>query len=299
MNSALKTILWPLVYIRRSYDNYLKKTNPEKLFSIYYKRSTGKYLNIDHPKTLYEKIAYMEFRTDTTEWSRLADKVQVRDYVESCGYKNNLTKLYGVWESAEAIDFSALPNSFVIKTNNGSATNILIKDKSLMDEVAVRNQLNTWLMCDYGYNTAQPHYSNIKPLILAEEFLVDEESEKAGTILKDYKFYCINGQPKFVIVYSDRAPNSHQMKRSIYDMNWTLRQEYLGHLAVAGPDIEEPKCFELMKEMAASLSKPFKFVRVDFYQINGTPIFGEMTFTPGMQATSSEFDQELGKDIFL
>lgn len=297
MNPTLKRILWPLVLIRRSYDNYLKKTNPEKLFSIYHKRSTGKYLNIDHPVTLDEKIAYMEFRTDTTEWSRLADKVHVRDYVEECGYADNLTKLYGVWESAEAIDFSTLPDSFVIKTNNGSATNILIKDKAFMDEKAVREQLREWLSSDYGYQTAQPHYSKIKPLILAEEFLVDEETELAGTVLKDFKFYCIAGQPRYIIVYSDRVPNSHRMKRSIYDINWDLHQEYLGRLAVAGPEIKKPECFELMKEMAAALSKPFKFVRVDFYEINGKPIFGEMTFTPGMQETSNEFAEILGRDF--
>lgn len=299
MNATLKKILWPLVVLRRSYDNYLKRTNPEKLFSIYHKRSTGRYLNIDRPETLDDKIAYMEFRTDNSEWSRLADKVRVRDYVEECGYADYLTKLYGVWESADAIDFSVLPNSFVIKTNNGSATNILIKDKSSMDEVAVRKQLEEWLKYDYGYHTAQPHYSHIKPLILAEEFLVDEETERAGGVLKDFKFYCVNGIPRFVIVYSDRVPNTHRMKRSIYDMDWTMHQEFLGRLAVAGPEIKMPVSFELMKEMAAKLSEPHKFVRVDFYEINGEPIFGEMTFTPGMQETSNEFAQKLGDDIII
>lgn len=299
MNPTLKKLLWPLVIFRRSYDNYLKKSNPEKLFSIYHKRSTGKYLDIDHPVTLDDKIAYMAFRTDTTEWTRLADKVLVRDYVEECGYGANLTRLYGVWENADDIDFNQLPSSFVIKTNNGSATNILIKDKSTINENAVINQLNDWLNYDYGYNTAQPHYSKIKPLILAEEFLVDDETTKSGSILKDFKFYCVNGEPRYVIVYSDRVPNSHRMKRTIYDMHWNIHQEYLGKLAVAGPEIRKPVSFELMKDMAARLSQPFKFVRVDFYEINGTPIFGEMTFTPGMQETSNEFADKLGHDISL
>lgn len=299
MNPTLKKMLWPLVMLRRSYDNYLRRNNPEKLFSIYHKRSTGKYLNIDNPVTLDDKIAYMEFRTDTSEWSRLADKVRVRDYVEECGFGDYMTKLYGVWENADEIDFSMLPSSFVIKTNNASATNILIKDKSSMDEVSVRKQLNEWLKIDYGYNTAQPHYSNIKPLILAEEFLVDEDTAKAGKVLKDFKFYCVNGEPRYVIVYSDRETNSHRMKRSIYDMDWVLHQEYLGKFAVAGPEVKKPVSFELMKKMASRLSNPFKFVRVDFYEINGTPIFGEITFTPGMQETSIEFAELLGNELFI
>lgn len=299
MNTTVKKILWPLVMLRRAYDNHLRKTNPEKLFSLYHKRSTGKYLDIDNPKTLDDKIAYMEFRTDTSEWSRLADKVRVREYVEECGYGANLTKLYGVWENAEDVDFSILPNSFVIKTNNGSATNILIKDKQTMDEKSVRDQLNKWLKIDYGFRTAQPHYSHMKPLILAEEFLIDEKTQRAGSILKDFKFYCVNGEPKYVIVYSDRVPNSHRMKRTIYDMDWNMHQEFLGKEAVAGPEIEMPKSFDLMKEMASNLSKPFKFVRVDFYDINDSPIFGEMTFTPGMQETSNEFAELLGKDFTI
>ena len=173
MNPLIKKVLFPIVAIRRMHDNYLKKHNPEKLFSIFHKRSTGLRLDINNPKTMDEKIAYMAFRTDTSEWSRLADKVRVRDYVAECGYGEYLPKLYGIWEKADDIDFKLLPNSFVIKTNNASATNILVRDKSLIDESAVREQLDTWLKFDYGYETCQPHYSRIKPLILAEEFLVN------------------------------------------------------------------------------------------------------------------------------
>ena len=171
MNKTIKKLLWPLVWLRRKHDAYLVKHNPEKMFSIWHKRSTGVPLNIDNPKTLDDKIAYMAFRTDTSEWTRLADKVRVREYVEECGYGEYLPKLYGTWEHAEDINFDELPDAFVIKTNNASATNILVRDKSKIDEAAVRKQLDDWLKDDYGYRTCQPHYSRIKPLILAEEFL--------------------------------------------------------------------------------------------------------------------------------
>lgn len=171
MNNLLRKLLFPVIWLRRKHDDYLKRTNPEKLFSIYHKRSTGVYLNIDKPKTLDDKIAYMAFRTDTSEWSRLADKVRVREYVEECGYGDNLPKLYGVWEKAADIEFDKLPTAFVIKTNNASATNILVRDKSKIDQATVRKQLDEWLKIDYGYDTCQPHYSRIKPLILAEEYL--------------------------------------------------------------------------------------------------------------------------------
>lgn len=115
--------------------------------------------------------------------------------------------------------------------------------------------------------------------------------------LNDYKFYCVNGQPRYVIVYTERKDNSHDMRRSIYDMDWQMHQEFLGRYAVAGPEIEKPKSFEKMKEIASKLSSPFPFVRVDFYDIDGKPIFGEMTFTPGMQATSNSFQELLGREL--
>lgn len=294
MNKTIKTILWPLVKIRRWHEDYLWRTNPEKLFSLWHKRSTGVCLNIDSPQTLDDKIAYMAFRTDTSEWTRLADKVCVREYVEECGYGEYLPKLFGTWEHAEDVDFDKLPNAFVIKTNNASATNILVRDKFKMDVVMVRKQLDEWLKIDYGYRTCQPHYSKIRPLILAEEFLVNHNDNKP---LKDFKFYCVNGKPLYVIVYTDRVANSHDMKRTIYDMDWQLHQEYLGREAVAGPDIDKPLSFELMKIIAGKLSSPYRFVRIDFYEVAGKPVFGEMTFTPGMQETSMEFAEKLGRLI--
>lgn len=298
MKKTVKKLLWPLVWLRKKHDTYLIKHNPEKMFSIWHKRSTGEYLNIDNPKTLDDKIAYMAFRTDTSEWTRLADKVRVREYLDECGYGEYLPKLYGTWEHADDIDFDKLPDAFVIKTNNASATNILVRDKVKADLYTIRKQLDEWLGIDYGYRTCQPHYSKIKPLILAEEFLGYKPDNKPNS-LNDYKFYCVNGTPHYCIVYTDRVANSHDMKRTIYDMDWQLHQEFLGKKAVPGPEIIKPNSFEKMKEIARKLSYPFPFVRIDFYEINGKPIFGEMTFTPGMQEVSHEFSKQLGDKIYI
>ena len=296
MKKVFKKVLLPLRRLRHLHDAYLIRHNPEKMFSMWHKRSTGVPLNIDNPRTLDDKVAFMAFRTDTSEWTRLADKVGVREEVEKYGYREYLPKLYGTWENAADIDFSVLPDSFVIKTNNGSATNILVRDKSKINEDEIRTQLDKWMRIDYGYKTCQPHYSRIKPLILAEEFLVsDSNATEKSSSLNDYKFYCVNGQPLYCIVYTDRVANSHDMKRTIYDMDWQLHQELLGKKAVPGPEIKRPSSLEKMKEIAKALSLPHPFVRVDFYEINGRPIVGEMTFTPGMQETSMEFSRQLGE----
>ena len=59
----------------------------------------------------------MQFNTDTTMWSFLADKYRVREYLKEKGYEHILVKLYGKWDKAEDIDFGLLPNSFILKTS--------------------------------------------------------------------------------------------------------------------------------------------------------------------------------------
>lgn len=295
MNHLLKKLLYPAVILRRKHDNYLKKHNPEKLFSLYHKRSTGKPLDLKNPKTLHDKIAYLAFHTDTTTWSQLADKIKVRDYVINCGYPEILTKLYGTYSRAEDIDYDVLPKSFVLKTNNASATNILVKDKNELDIESVNKQLNTWLKWDYGFDTCQPHYSRIEPLILAEEYLVS--LNKSGLI--DYKFYCFNGRPLYVQVMTERMPNTHTFKLMIFDMNWEKHPEYCSSYHEYANSVNKPRCFDKMVDIAVKLSTPFVFVRVDFYEINDNPILGEMTFTPGFDTVSDNFNKEMGEKIIL
>lgn len=292
MNKVVKKILLPLLAVRRLHDDYLRKHNPEKLFSIFHKRSTGYKLNIDNPKTLDEKIAFMAFRTDTSEWTRLADKVRVREYVEERGYGEYLPKLYGTWERAADINFDELPQAFVIKTNNASATNILVRDKSKIDEAAVRKQLDEWLKIDYGYRTCQPHYSRIKPLILAEEFLGGGDN-----LLIDYKLYCINGVVRYVQVMTGRKENSHSFNVNMMDLDWTSHPEYCSNFHPQGEQIEKPKSLYEMVDMATKLAGNFPFVRIDFYEVDEKPVFGEMTFTPGFSSLSYLFQNKIGKQL--
>lgn len=276
----------------------LRRFSPKTLFSLQYYKVYGKFLNYRDPKSFYEKIGYLQYNTDTTQWSRLADKIEVRNFIEEKGLGRMLTTLLGVYRNSAEIDYDKLPVSFVLKTNHGSATNIFVKDKNMIDKDVVGKQLDDWLKIDFGVNGAQPHYSKIKPQILAEGLLLDDETTKVGKMLYDYKFYCINGIPRFVQVMKDREPNTHNMKVMVYDMNWKAHPEYVSALHdKTAIDVNPPVAYEEMKEAAAILSEGFPFVRVDFYQINGKPVFGEMTFTPGFDTATRDFFDLIGKEI--
>lgn len=279
----------------RVFFSKLLRNYPEFLFKLNYKRVTGRWINTRNPKTLYDKIVYMAFHTDTSIWTRLADKVAVREYVESKGYGENLPLLYGVWFNVDDIDYVTLPSSFVLKTNNASTTNIFVKDKSAIDVNVINKQLTKWLKWEYGVETAQPHYSRIIPKVLAEEFLIDEETSKLGKSLIDYKFYCVNGTPVYVQVIADRKLNTHDFKIMLYDMDWVAYPNFISNIHDRlNTTFSKPTTFEYMKKMASDLATGLQFVRVDLYEINKKTIFGEMTFTPGLDTFSDEFMRNLG-----
>lgn len=274
--------------------------HPEFLFKLNYWRVNHVWLNTKNPQHFYDKVAYLAFHTDTTVWSSLADKLKVRDYVAGKGYADNLPRLYGFWNSADKIDFDILPNQFVLKTNNASNTNLIVRDKHTLNPDEVRSRFRKWLKWNYGRETAQPHYCRIKPMILAEELLLDEDTTKKGEWLTDYKFFCFNGVPHTVHLMKDRKGNIHSVREQFYDMDWQSHPEYSnGNDEIITETVDKPVSFEIMKQMASALSEGFPFVRVDFYQINGKPVIGEMSFTPGVESFSPILSKILGDNLQL
>lgn len=253
---------------------------PKQILSLRYYRWTNKKLNWDNPQDLQQLIlsSYINKykNNDLKKYADLTDKIKVRDFVEKKIGKEYLTELFGVWGSAQDLDFDKLPNQFVLKTNNGCGTNIIVKDKEKMDKVDLVKNLNNWLHFPYGELTGQPHYSLINPHILAEEFLI--QSQTKDILPYDYKIFCFNGEPKFILYYEDRKINGHIAKNMVFDVNWKPMTQYLKN--PTDHSIPKPKSLNEMIEIAKKLSKDFEFVRVDLYEIDGKPKFGELTFTP-------------------
>lgn len=251
---------------------------PKRILSLRYYKATKHFINWKAPRNIQEFSCCQLFdkETDVAQLARLADKVAVRDYVQASIGEQYLTQLFGVWTSPEDIDFEALPHSFVLKTNNGCASNIIVKDKTQIDVAQVRQKLTYWLKFPYGDLTGQIHYSKIKPLILAENFL--RQSTTSDILPYDYKFFCYKGEPKYILFYEGRSVNGHLTPNMLYDLKW----QSIPYAVVRPIDHEVPKPASLdeMIMCVRKLCKGFEFVRVDFYEIDQRPVFGEMTFTP-------------------
>lgn len=289
MNTYMQNALVPLAPVLANHQRLV--------LSLRFRKALGRRME-EPPLSFYDKLFWMSTNTDTQLWSRLADKVQVRDYVaELCG-SDVLTKLYALYDNADAIDFDALPDCFAIKTNNGCGSNVLIRSKADADLEAVRESLRRWLKFPYGELTGQLHYARITPQILAEELLSQEGAEDKPLV--DYKFYCFNGEPKYCYIVSERHFDyKHSHSRMLYDMDWNP----LPHVFVEGRSlayIDAPLCLSQMREVASRLSKDIPFVRVDLYEVNGRVKFSELTFLPGMDpGYTNEFQRALGELISI
>lgn len=283
---------------RRKIESRLEwyKLNEPKVYADYlYLKTFGRRINWKHPRNLNEWINYFSFCTDTSEWSRLADKYQVREYIKEQGLADLLVPLYGKWDKIEDVDFEILPDSFVLKLNNGSGDAIVVRDKQKMDKTIVVNHFAELQQHDYGLEHAEPHYSRIKPCIIAEKVLNEEGEE-----LTDYKILCINGEPCNILTTSQREISTHSAILNIFDLDWNKMNDRMLKLYQNSLIVPKPVHLTEMLEYASILSKGFPQVRVDFYEVNGKVYFGEMTFTAmagRLDEYTPKYQKELGQKI--
>lgn len=275
MDIKIKKLFIPIIWVTRLFG----RNFPKALVRIRYFVRFKKHLNLKNPKTLNEKILYMSLCTDTTLWTRLADKYNAREYVEECGLSDILVPLFGHWYKAEDIDFDKLPQQFVIKSTHGCGDVVIVKDKSTIDCESIRKQMSVAINEIYGELEGGKHYMRMQPAIIAEGLLDnDETSNHYSSSLIDYKFWCFNGKAHYVRVYGNRGLQTDVMT---YDMEWNSHPEYsiITKEFKPGMKMPKPQNFERMIEIVETLGKPFPVVRVDLYNIGGKIYFGELTFT--------------------
>lgn len=252
--------------------------HPEAYARYIFKKRFHRKMNLDAPKDINEKINWLKFRTDTSEWSRLTDKYRVREYVTACGLADILVPLYGKWNRAEEINFDELPESFVLKTNNSSGTIFIVKNKDDINRETMCRSLNYWLRQKVGVLSAEPHYQMIEPCIVAEQLL---PANNGSTSPIDYKIWCFNGEPFSIWATHNRDASGAIV--GLYDLNWNYQPEYqvfCSHYREGTPPLPKPHNLDKMLDIARILAKPFPEVRVDLYALDdGRIYFGEMTFT--------------------
>lgn len=264
----------------------------EKLFKYRMKEK----LDLDNPISFNQKIQWLKLYDRNPEYTKLVDKYEVKKYIDEKLGKGFTFPTLFVWDRFEDIDFDKLPDQFVLKCTHDSGGVVICTDKNKFNKKAAKKKLNGSLNKNYYINSREWPYKLVKPRIIAEPLMVDD----SGVELKDYKFMCFNGKVKCIFTCTDRYEGSG-LKVTFFDTNWE-KMPFERHYPIDEKEIKKPASYNEMVSLAEMLSKDIPFVRIDFYEINKRPYFGEMTFYPGSgleEFTPRKWDDILGNWIQL
>ena len=282
----------------------LSRLSDETFAKIKYKENTGKTLDLKNPTTFNEKLWWLKLNNRDPLLTICSDKYKVREYVKQCGLEHILTKLYGVYDNANDIDFDKLPDRAFIKTNHGSGTNIIWDRNKPFNIQKFRRKFNNALKRNYFWQSREWNYKNIEPKIIVEEVLEDKD----GNLPIDYKFLCFDGDPRLLLVSENVCTktgehnNSDDRYTNVYDMNYKLLPITIKFRNDKKTKVKKPNNFKKMIDCAKILSSPFPHCRIDLYNIDGKIYFGEITFYHGGACHNIEpltWDKKMGDWIDL
>lgn len=297
MSNSIKDILKrpQLLFLTLGHRECFNWMSDEQYLKIAFWARMGRWPNINNPKSFSEKLQWIKLHDRNPLYTKLVDKYEVKPIVAKKIGDEYIIPTIGVWDSVDQINFNSLPNQFVLKCTHDSGGLVICKDKIKLDKDAARKKLAVCLKHSFYWGMREWPYKDVKPRVIAEQYMEDETGE-----LRDYKFFCFDGEVKALFIASDRTKDV-ETKFDFFDENFNHLPFTNGHPNADVPPTK-PVCFEEMKKLAATLSKGIPQVRIDFYEIRGKVYFGEMTFFHWSGMTPfvpEEWDYKFGSWINL
>lgn len=270
---------------------YFKWIPDELYIKICYRAAFGKWPNLDNPTTFNEKLNWLKLHDHKPIYTKMVDKYEAKKYVADIIGDEYIIPTLGVWEHFEDIDFEKLPNQFVLKCTHDSGGVVICQDKNTFDKLAAQKIIEKSLKREFYYVAREWPYKNVRPRIIAEEYMVDESQHE----LKDYKVFNFNGEPKIIQVDYDRFLKH---RRDLYNVKWEKLECLFMYETKPNHEVIRPHKLTEMLNVARKLAEGHPFIRTDFYSIGDKIYFGEMTFYPeaGFGIWSPrDMDEEIGE----
>ena len=213
-----------------------------------FKKRLGYKCDLMHPRTFNEKIQWLKLHDRKELYPKLVDKHEAKHVIGNLIGNEYIIPTLGVWNRFDDIDFSKLPNQFVLKCTHDSASVVLCKDKSSFQTSVAREKLTKALKTDYyHYIGKQWAYKGIERKIIAEAYL--DEGNDLG--LTDYKFMVFGGKCKCIFVCVGRQS---KLRLDAYDMDWQLMPFTRNNHPNLKERIPRPKGYETMLFIAEKVA---------------------------------------------
>lgn len=256
------------------YRGFFHWMKDEIYLKLVFRCLMGYWPDLKNPKTFNEKMQWMKLHDRNPLYTKLVDKYEVKKIVADIIGEKYIIPTLGVWDKFDDIDFDKLPEQFVLKCTHDSGGLVICKDKSKFDIPAAKKKIEKCLKMNYFWSLREWPYKNVPPRIIAEKYMEDSSDEE----LRDYKFYTFNGNPKFLLLATNRqsegGPNF-----DYFDMEGNhlpLTNHWHPQNTETVPHM--PQQYNKMQDLCKKLANNFPQARVDFYEVDGNILFGEMTF---------------------
>jgi hypothetical protein len=231
-------------------------------------------VNLEHPQNIVDRINWYKIYDKDPRKVKWSDKIYAMRNLKDMGLSDIIIPpVFYTYDYLARETYLSLPEGkYIIKCNHGSGWNIRFERKKLKDAIYIFDKIKEWISLNYAYVTGYEwQYEQITPGIIIQQDYGQ---------LKDWMFWCENGEIKYVQTARKLGKNLEEFF-TFTDADGNKPDAYIGVEPMRFYMLESEKVIlEKMKPIAKTLASDFKFVRVDLFYINGQVKFGELTFSP-------------------
>lgn len=233
--------------------------------SLTYLWRHGRLPDLDNPQRFTERVQVRKLCDRAPEFTQLMDKLAAKALAGQVLGKDWVIPT--LWADEHLPDTPPFIFPAIVKARHGC--NQYAALRTALNAAKWRHlqrRARRWIAKPYGLWLDEWAYRNVPRAVLAEPLVGN-----GPDLPIDYKIYVFGGRATHVQVHLGRA-GAHRW--ILHDRNW-------GQLVKSADCPPPPQSLGAMLDAAEALAAGRDFLRVDFYEIDGKPLFGEFCLYPG------------------
>ena len=245
----------------------------EEAVSYFYALRNDHLPDLEHPTWVNEKVRWQFINRPNPLMGLTADKIAVRSYLTYKGARYLPPETVATGSQPEELLSAPLPKRFALKATSSSGQNYFEDGTRGASRAELVAMVSRWNQTEYWRHAGEMHYRGLRKRWQVEELVGSPDQ------ITEYKFYCLHGEPMFILVISGRSGSSYDC--ALFDLDWKLVDFHWRGYSATAASTERPAQLDALIDEARLLSEDFIHVRVDFMQCGGRIMFSELTFSGG------------------